>query len=118
MQQNSDTVEGKAKILEEYPTFSNWRESWEHNYNKCAMAAKEADDSAILDFERAEEKYNQDLACYLRFVDPIDERKFLDRDLWRNRLYGVQSNELDGTKNKKKEIEKVKEYIAEGKVFI
>ena len=85
---------------------------------KCSTPAKEADDSAILDFERAEEKYNQDLACYLRFVDPVDDRKFLDRDLWRNRLYGVQTNELDGTKQNREEIEKVKDYIAEGKVFM
>ena len=41
MQQNADTPEGKAKILEQFPTFSNWRESWEHNYHKCAMAAKD-----------------------------------------------------------------------------
>ena len=74
------------------------------------MPAKENDDSVIMDFERAEEKYNQDLACYLRFLDPVDDKLFLDRDQWRNRLYGIQSMEPED----EQEREKLRAFIQDG----
>ena len=74
------------------------------------MPAKENDDSVIMDFERAEEKYNQDLACYLRFLDPVDDKLFLDRDQWRNRLYGIQSMEPED----EQEREKLRAFIRDG----
>ena len=96
--------------MKEYPTFANWRDSWRHNYHESAMPAKENDDSVIMDFERAEEKYNQDLACYLRFLDPVDDKLFLDRDQWRNRLYGIQSMEPED----EQEREKLRAFIRDG----
>lgn len=62
---------------------------------------------AILDFERAEEKYNSYLTNYIRPIGPVEGRSFFDYDMWMNRLYGIPSRNDQNA-------DKQQEYINQG----
>ena len=65
-------------VTEIHKNFSNWQDSWEDNMER-SNATKDFDELAIMDFERAEEKYNLFLSTGVRQVKDIDDRDFLDR---------------------------------------
>ena len=53
---NEGNVEGIKKT---FPNFDSWQESWHDNLERSFQPV-DNDGLAIMDFERAEEKYNQD----------------------------------------------------------
>lgn len=81
-------------LEEEFPNFTNWRDSWRHAMKEVHKPA-DYDDIAIVDYERADEKWFWAHKHHLRrFAHPDRvEGKLLHQDLIRNRMFGVTSRE-------------------------
>ena len=85
-------------LEEEFPNFTNWRDSWRHAM-KEVHKPNDFDDIAIMDYERADEKWQWAHKHHLRqFQTPERIRKhLLKQDLLRNQMFGVTSRERPWT---------------------
>ena len=85
-------------LEQEFPNFTNWRDSWRHAMKEVHKPA-DYDDIAIVDYERADEKWFWAHKHHLRrFAHPDRvEGKLLNQDLIRNRMFGVTSRERPWT---------------------
>jgi len=83
-------------LEKEFPNFTNWRDSWRHAMKEVHKPA-DYDDLAIIDYERADEKWHWAHQHHLRMFGHPGKtlNKLLKHDLLMNRMFGVTSRERE-----------------------
>ena len=81
-------------LEEEFPNFTNWRDSWRHAMIEVHKPS-DYDEIAIEDYERADERWHWAHKNHLRqFTQPETLKgSLLRQDLARNQMFGVTSRE-------------------------